>query len=59
MATLTLRGNYAKPPVDCKAAVFAAALAVFVVSLCLTIAVTHFDIHPHIGGTQPLADRPK
>jgi hypothetical protein len=45
MATLTLRGNYAKPPVDCKAAVFAAALAVFVVSLCLTIVVTHFDIH--------------
>jgi hypothetical protein len=48
-----------KPPVDRKAAIFAAAAAVFVVSLCLTIVVTHFDIHPHIGGTQPSADAPK
>jgi hypothetical protein len=48
-----------KPPVDRKAAIFAAAAAVFVVSLCLTIVVTHFDIHPHIGGGQPTTAAPK
>jgi hypothetical protein len=48
-----------KPPVDRKAAYFAAALAVFVVSLCLTIVVTHFDVYPHIGGAQSSAEAPK
>ena len=47
-----------KPPVDRKAVFFAAA-AVFVVSLCVTIVVTHFDIHPHIGGGQPTTAAPK
>ena len=48
-----------KPPVDRKAALFAAVAAVFVVSVCLSILVANFNFHPHFGGGQPSSATPK
>ena len=48
-----------KPPVDGKAALFAAVATVFVVSVCLSILAANFNFHPHFGGEQPSSGAPK
>jgi hypothetical protein len=49
MPDLTSRREAMKPPVDRQAALVATLALAFVVSVCLTIYVTHVEHFPHFG----------